>query len=96
MGLLSDATPLATLADGVMIVSRFEKTREDELEELIRNLQDINANILGVVLSSFDHKNSLDYFTGYYRSYQKAYQNYFSQKRETTTKNIADEQTLTI
>ncbi|MBD3615453.1 MAG: polysaccharide biosynthesis tyrosine autokinase [Gracilimonas sp.] len=96
MGLLSDATPLATLADGVMIVSRFEKTREDELEELIRNLQDINANILGVVLSSFDHKNSFDYFTGYSRSYQKAYQNYFSQKRETTTKSIADEQTLTI
>lgn len=86
MGILSDSMPLVQLADGVIVVGEFEKTREDELGQLIHDLQDVNAHILGAVLTSFNYKKSLDYYSGYSRSYRRAYQDYFSQKNKKSKK----------
>lgn len=81
-GILTDATPLIPLTDGVIVIGKFDKTREDEFGELIHNLQDVNAPILGAVLTAFAHKKSLDYYTGYSRSYRRAYEDYFSNQHK--------------
>lgn len=86
LGILSDSIPLIPLADGVIAVGRFNKTREDEFGQLIHNLQDVNANITGVVLSSFEYTKSLDYYSGYSRSYRRAYEDYFSHKSHKSKK----------
>lgn len=85
-GILTDATPLIPLTDGVIVVGKFDKTREDEFGELIQNLQEVNATILGAVLTEFKYEESLDYYTGYTRSYRRAYEDYFSKQDKNNLK----------
>ena len=51
MLLVSDATILSMMADGVLIISDAEKTRRGAITETVENLQKAGANILGVVLN---------------------------------------------
>lgn len=82
-GIISDAAPLIRLADGVILAVRFNKAKEPELDLTIENLQKVKANVLGVVMTAFDHKKSSGYYyTSYY--YKYAYDSYYSYHEKTT------------
>lgn len=82
-GIISDAAPLIKLADGVILAVRFNKAKEPELDLTIENLQKVKANVLGVVMTAFDHKKSSGYYyTSYY--YKYAYDSYYSYHEKTT------------
>lgn len=65
---VTDAAILSAAADGVLIVARFGSTKRDHLAQAVRNLEGVDASILGGVLTMIpprgDSAYSYDY--GYY------------------------------
>ncbi len=51
VNLASDATTLATLVDGVLLIIRAGSTRRDEAARAIESLRQVNARVLGAVLT---------------------------------------------
>ena len=62
---LPDSLIMSTLVDGVIIVTACKETSISMLEDTKRNLQNINANILGVVLNRASGKKN-KYYGSYY------------------------------
>lgn len=74
-GIITDAAPLIKLADGVVIVAKFNHTKSGELDHTIDSLKRINANVIGAVMTAFDAKKTSGYYyTDYY--YQYSYDSY--------------------
>lgn len=67
---VSDATVLATLCDGVLVVINAQKTTLQMAQLLRDRLEAVCARIVGVVLNGVDIRNP-NY--AYYRSYYKSY-----------------------
>lgn len=81
-GIISDAAPLIKLADGVILAVRFNVAKGPELDLTIENLNKVKANVLGVVMTAFDHKKSSGYYyTSYY--YKYAYDSYYAYHEKT-------------
>ena len=78
-GVITDSAPLIQrVSDGVVVITKFGDTRENELNHTIENLEMVRANVLGTVLTNYNHKESLDYYYNSrysYDSYQ-AYEKY--------------------
>ena len=59
---INDGLALASRCDGVIYVVRAEKTKKDDIIEGYRELEDINANIIGSVLNGvYDSSDSYYY-----------------------------------
>ena len=67
---VTDATLLAALVDGVVLVARAGQLPRELLRRTQKQLRDVNAKIVGVVLNSVDSR-STDYY--YYAYHQKGY-----------------------
>lgn len=77
---VTDAAVLAPTLDGVLVIVRPGKTRARALRQTIEQLQQVKANILGVVLNNVDTRgSSYGYRYKYYRNYA-AYQHYYGHK----------------
>ncbi len=61
-GIISDAAPLIRMADGVIALVRFNKTKTPELEQLLENLKTINAEVMGTILNDFNPKVASGYY----------------------------------
>jgi succinoglycan biosynthesis transport protein ExoP len=70
--LISDAKILASAADGTIVVFNAEATRRGAAQRTLRELRDINANLIGSILVGVRSMKG-GYFQEVYRSYQ-AYQ----------------------
>ena len=70
--LISDAKILASAADGTIVVFNTEATRRGAAQRTLRELRDINANLIGSILVGVRSMKG-GYFQEVYRSYQ-AYQ----------------------
>jgi len=62
---IPDSLIMSTLVDGVIVVTACKETPISLVEETKRNLVNVNANILGVVLNRVTGKNS-KYYGNYY------------------------------
>lgn len=67
-GIITDAAPLIKMADGVIVVTRFDVTTTPELEQILENLKNINAYVVCSVLMDYDPEIA----SGYY-AYNKMY-----------------------
>ncbi len=67
----TDATILAPLADGVVVVVRSGMLNRDIIQKSIEQLKMARANLVGVVLNRVDMRKD-----GYYRYYYKYYSHY--------------------
>ena len=65
VGGLTDALVMTRLADVVLIVARAKKTTLELLESTKEALENVNANIAGVILNRVDKKDS-KYYKNYY------------------------------
>ena len=67
---VTDAVVLSTRVDGVALVSNSGATRRKQLQEAVARLNDVNADILGVILNRLTAKTGGYYYYYYYsRSY---------------------------
>jgi capsular exopolysaccharide synthesis family protein len=63
--LVSDAAIMAKQGDGVLLVLDAQKTRKWALQESIRNLEAIGANVLGTVVNNVNASRDDSYYRGY-------------------------------
>jgi capsular exopolysaccharide synthesis family protein len=69
-GIISDAAPLIVKSNGVIVCCRFNQTKDPEFDILLKNLANINANVLGSVMTAFDPKKAAgSYYSSYYYKY---------------------------
>ena len=71
-GIISDATALLKYAEATLVVVRHRSTNSSMLLRTIEELGRIQANVKGIVLNDFDHRQE-PYSAGYYH---KLYGNY--------------------
>lgn len=67
---MADAAVLAQAVDGVLLAVEANKTRRGVAQDAVLSLQQIGANVLGVVLTQVPQRNSRYYY--YYREYYDA------------------------
>ena len=67
----SDAQTLSTAVDGVILVTYVGKTRRRELRHAIKQLQDVEANLVGVVPNGLK-LSSENYYYRYYHYYAES------------------------
>lgn len=79
-GIITDATAMIRQTDGVVVVARFKETDEAELLHLFNNLDRINTNVIGTVLSALNYNQASDYSSYYYREIYEDYTSYHSDK----------------
>jgi len=72
VSVVTDAAVLSQFADGVLMVVRQKMVTFEQARQAKKNLDAVNANILGVALNDFDMRH-IDSESGYYYSY---YYNY--------------------
>lgn len=64
---VTDAAILAANSDGVLIMARFGQTKRDQLAHAVRNLKDVDASLLGAVLTlTPDRGRNASYGYSYY------------------------------
>jgi len=73
-GVIADAAALIRQADGVVLTTKFNYTKLNELYHTIENLDRIKANIIGFVITEYKHAKSADYY--YYDYTYDSYQAY--------------------
>jgi succinoglycan biosynthesis transport protein ExoP len=66
---LPDASVLATLADGVVIVCSGDKTPRQALAAVSHQLKSVGASVLGVVLNRVNMGRHSYYYGRYYSAY---------------------------
>ena len=81
-GIITDAAPLIQLSDGVILGSRFNQTKEAELDQCIENLRNVNAHIIGTVLNAYDYTKATNQYNA--NQYKYAYESYarYQEKEE--------------
>jgi capsular exopolysaccharide synthesis family protein len=80
-GIITDAAPLMKMSDGVILVTRFNLTTTPELDQILENLNNINANIIGTVLNEYDPEIASGYYS-YNKMYAYNYSVYKSYQKE--------------
>jgi receptor protein-tyrosine kinase len=66
---VSDAIPLVRLVSGVLVVTRLGKTTKDSAHHLRDQLENLDANVLGVVVNSASRRAGYGSQSGYEYSY---------------------------
>jgi len=54
----TDASVLATVCDGVIIVTASRSTKVDDLKISVETIEKVHGRVLGTVLNKFDHRDS--------------------------------------
>lgn len=77
-GIITDSSSLVSQTGGVVVISRFGKTKIGELDHTLKALERIDATVTGTVLNGFDVNESSDYYYGgnYYKEFYKDYEAY--------------------
>jgi len=77
---VTDAAVLAPIVDAVLLVVRPGKTRRRALQQTLDSMQQVKANVVGVVLNDVTtSRSTYGYHYKYYRNYA-AYQKYYGGK----------------
>ncbi len=63
---VADASVLATLADGIILVVKHGKTTRDQLEEAIARLNQVGGRLFGVVVNMIPRRATNSYYYYYY------------------------------
>ncbi len=78
IGIITDAAAMIRQTDALVVVAKFGETTEVQLKQTLNELRHLNANVMGTVLTSFDHTKSTDYYLNskYYKEVYKDYDTY--------------------
>jgi receptor protein-tyrosine kinase len=63
---VTDAAILASVVDGVLIIARFGKTKREQLAHAVRNLKNVEARLLGAMLTMVPARENAHYSYNYY------------------------------
>ena len=80
---VSDPLVIASMCDGVVFVTKFNKIRREHARKSIRRVQDAGIHILGVVLNDIDFEGRDSYYYSYYYYQNRYYASHYKSKSET-------------
>lgn len=63
---VTDALVTSNLADGVVYIASYKKTKKDQAKHGLKQLKENGANVIGAVLSNIDVKKTSGYYDYYY------------------------------
>ena len=90
IGLFPDSLAIARKAEEVLFVTRYGKVSRKVAKNLIENIEETGANILGVVLNDLPQKKTPGYYYSGYYGYgyfrYKYYNKYYGSEKDTGTK----------
>lgn len=75
VSIVTDAAIMCRFVDGVLLVARADETTKQALALARKKLDDVNANVLGVILNDYNAREH-SYGNGYYYSYSYRYKSY--------------------
>jgi capsular exopolysaccharide synthesis family protein len=77
-GIISDSTAILKYAESTVVVAKYRKTNRGMLLRTLEELENIKANVTGVVLNNFDYRKETSnyYGAGYYQSLYTNYETY--------------------
>lgn len=78
---VTDAAILGNSADGVIVIARFGHTTRDQLAHAVRNLEDVDATVLGTVLTMAPSRGGGPYYYDEYGTERKTLLERFDQTR---------------
>jgi capsular exopolysaccharide synthesis family protein len=76
---VSDPLIIASLSDGVVFVTKFNKIRRDHARKTVQRIQNAGIHILGVVLNDIDFDGKDSYYYSYYYYQNRYYLSHYSQ-----------------
>lgn len=62
IGVVSDAIPLIHMVDGIIVVSRVNHSRRDHALRLVKQLRELNAHVLGLVVNAAETSDLGGYY----------------------------------
>jgi Mrp family chromosome partitioning ATPase len=83
---VTDAAVLAPRVDGVLLVIKPGVTKLAACRQAVEQLQQVGANILGVILNDVDMKRSRYRYANYYKGYYSYYHHYYSDDGDGSTR----------
>ena len=90
VSVVTDAAILSRFVDGVILVARADETTKQALNLSKKNLEDVNAHILGVVLNDYNAKKHAYgkgyYYSSYYRYSKYGYYGYGKERKKRSRK----------
>jgi capsular exopolysaccharide synthesis family protein len=66
LAVVSDSYVLSKVTDGTILVAKANETTFDSVRRGIKNLGDMQAHLLGLIINCLDPKRSGYYYSGYY------------------------------
>ena len=82
---VSDPLIIASLSDGVIFVTKFNKIRRDHARKTIQRIQDAGIHILGVVLNDIDFEGKDSYYYNNYYYQNRYYSSHYNPKPDKST-----------
>ncbi len=90
---VSDPLVTASMADGVVFVTKFNKIRREHARRSLQRVQDAGIRVLGVVLNDIDFEGRDSYYYSYYYYQNRYYATHYKHKDK---KKMAETPTGTI
>jgi succinoglycan biosynthesis transport protein ExoP len=88
---VSDPLVVASMSDGVVFVTKFNKIRRDHARKTIQRVQDSGIHILGVVLNDIDFEGKDSYYYSYYYYQNRYYGSHYATKPGDDPKEKTDD-----
>ncbi len=85
---VSDPLVIASLCDGTVFVTKFNKIRRDHARRSVQRIQDAGVKIIGAVINDIDFEGKDSYYYSYYYYQNRYYASYYQNERK---KGGADE-----
>jgi polysaccharide biosynthesis transport protein len=79
---VSDPLFIASLCDGIVFVSKFNKIRRDHARRSVQRIQDAGVNIIGAVINDIDFEGKDSYYYSYYYYQNRYYASYQSENKK--------------
>ncbi|MCL5096210.1 MAG: polysaccharide biosynthesis tyrosine autokinase [Candidatus Omnitrophica bacterium] len=83
---VSDPLIIASMTDGVLFVTKFNKIRREHARKSLQRIQDAGINILGVVLNDIDFEGKDSYYYSYYYYQNRYYSSHYSNPAKEKTR----------
>ena len=79
---VSDPLVIASLCDGTVFVTKFNKIRRDHARRSVQRIQDAGVKIIGAVINDIDFEGKDSYYYSYYYYQNRYYASYYQNERK--------------
>lgn len=85
--LVTDSVILSSVTDATLIVTAYKSTRKDSLDKIIKNIQNVGGNLVGVVVNKMP-MSAKKYYGNYYASIDGNYPKGKKKKKANPNKDV--------